>query len=127
MKTKIERLMKKRDRLQTKMSRCESQIEAEQRKEERKEELERNKKERENWSYDETKTFIESPFDIGKIYRVNVSVGDTVKSGDTLFVLEAMKMEIPILAPKDGRVAQVNAHVGDELHKDIVLAVIDTW
>lgn len=127
MKTKIERLMKKRDRLQTKLSQCESQIEEEQRKEKRKEELKRNKKEQENWGHDETKTLIESPFDIGKVYSVNVSVGDTVKNGDTLFVLESMKMEIPILAPKDGTVVQVNAYAGDELHKNVVLAVIDTW
>ena len=43
----------------------------------------------------------------GNILKVNVKVGDAVKSGTVLVVLEAMKMENEIMAPKDGTVAQV--------------------
>ena len=43
----------------------------------------------------------------GTILKVNVANGDTVKAGTVLVVLEAMKMENEILAPKDGTVTQV--------------------
>ncbi|MDR3210370.1 MAG: acetyl-CoA carboxylase biotin carboxyl carrier protein subunit [Planctomycetota bacterium] len=43
----------------------------------------------------------------GTILAVKVNVGDNVKSGQSLVVLEAMKMENDILAPRDGRVAQI--------------------
>lgn len=123
MKTKMERLIAKRDKLQTKLSRCETQIKEEQRKEQ----LKSKKTEREYCACDKTKLLIESPFDAGNVYNVNVSVRDTVKKGDVLFVLETLKMEIPILAPNDGTVVQVNASVGDRVCKDDILAVIETW
>ena len=40
----------------------------------------------------------------GKIWKVVAAAGDTVKRGDTLVILEAMKMEIPVVAPEDGQV-----------------------
>lgn len=53
----------------------------------------------------------------GNILRVEVKQGDTVKSGQILVILEAMKMENEIVAPKDGTVAQVVTSKG---------AVVDT-
>lgn len=53
----------------------------------------------------------------GNIIRVDVKQGDTVKSGQILVILEAMKMENEIVAPKDGTVAQVVTSKG---------AVVDT-
>lgn len=47
------------------------------------------------------------------VVSVNVSCGDTVKQGDTLIVLEAMKMELPIRAPRDGVVATLHCAKGD--------------
>ena len=61
----------------------------------------------------------------GTILKVNVTQGQTVKSGTVLCVLEAMKMENEIMAPKDGTVTQVvvskgaNVNTGDAL---VVLA-----
>ena len=43
----------------------------------------------------------------GNILKINVSQGQSVKEGDTLIVLEAMKMENDVVAPRDGTVAQV--------------------
>ena len=43
----------------------------------------------------------------GTILKVNVTAGQSVKAGDIMFILEAMKMENEIPAPKDGKVAQV--------------------
>lgn len=48
----------------------------------------------------------------GTILRVAVAVGDQVKQGDTLLILEAMKMENEILAPHDGTISQVNVAQG---------------
>ena len=48
----------------------------------------------------------------GNILKVNVKVGDTVKKGDNLCVLEAMKMENEILAPQDGTVSAVSVSSG---------------
>lgn len=49
----------------------------------------------------------------GNILDVRVKPGDTVKSGDTLVILEAMKMENEIAAPQDGTIATVDVHKGD--------------
>lgn len=49
----------------------------------------------------------------GTVVTILVSEGDTVKGGDTVVVLEAMKMETEITAPADGTVARVDVAVGD--------------
>lgn len=48
----------------------------------------------------------------GTILKVNVSNGDTVKKGQVLLILEAMKMENEIVAPNDGKIASVNVEKG---------------
>ena len=48
----------------------------------------------------------------GKICKIEANVGAAVKAGDTVLVLEAMKMEIPVVAPQDGTVATINVAVG---------------
>lgn len=60
----------------------------------------------------------------GNILSVNVSMGQSVKAGDVLFVLEAMKMENDIIAPVDGTVKQIIASKGAAVDTDDVLAVI---
>ena len=57
----------------------------------------------------------------GTILKVNVKVGDTVKSGDVLMILEAMKMENEIMAPADGVVASVNVSAGASVEGGAVL------
>ena len=47
----------------------------------------------------------------GKIISVNAKAGDTVKAGDPLIIMEAMKMEMTLEAPRDGVVAEVSAAV----------------
>ena len=49
----------------------------------------------------------------GNVFKVEVEPGDTVNEGDTLIVVEAMKMETVVAAPRSGTVAQVNVTVGD--------------
>ena len=60
----------------------------------------------------------------GNILKVNVKVGDAVKSGAVLVVLEAMKMENEIMAPKDGTVTQVLVSKGSTVDTGAPLVVI---
>lgn len=60
----------------------------------------------------------------GNILKVNVSAGQSVKEGDVLVVLEAMKMENEIMAPKAGTVAQVLVQKGSTVDTDAPLVVI---
>jgi biotin carboxyl carrier protein len=55
------------------------------------------------------------------VISVNVAPGDHVKSGQTLIVLEAMKMELPVRAPGDGRVRAVHCKPGDLVPPDVSL------
>ena len=60
----------------------------------------------------------------GTILSVNVSVGQAVKSGDVLLILEAMKMENDIVAPCDGTVKQLLVSKGSTVNTDDVLVVM---
>jgi acetyl-CoA carboxylase biotin carboxyl carrier protein len=62
----------------------------------------------------------------GNMWKVMVKPGDTVASGDTLFIMEVMKMEVPHEAPADGVVTAVNIHEGEEgLDAGFIAVVID--
>ena len=61
----------------------------------------------------------------GKIISVDVKAGDTVKEGDTICVLESMKMENPILAPVDGTITEVNVTVDQVVKPGETIAVIE--
>ena len=60
----------------------------------------------------------------GNILDVKVSAGASVKAGDVLVILEAMKMEMPIKAPKDGVVASIAVSNGDKVNTGDVLATM---
>ena len=60
-----------------------------------------------------------------KIVSVNVKVGDAVKEGDVLCLLESMKMENPILAPVDGTITQVGITAEQIVKPGEVVAVIE--
>ena len=68
-------------------------------------------------------TTVPSPMP-GTILSVNVSVGQAVKTGDVLMVLEAMKMENDIVAPCDGTIKQLLVSKGSTVNTDDVLAVL---
>lgn len=61
----------------------------------------------------------------GKILTVNVKPGDVVQEGDTLCMLESMKMENPILAPVAGTVSKVGVTVNQTAQAGDLVAVID--
>ena len=61
----------------------------------------------------------------GKIIDVKVNVGDAVKRGDVVLILEAMKMENEIVAPEDGTVATINVAAGASVEAGAVLATLN--
>lgn len=66
---------------------------------------------------------IEAPMP-GNILKVNFNTGDMVKAGDVLVILEAMKMENEIMAPRDGKVTQVAVSKGSTVDTGAVLLVL---
>ena len=68
-------------------------------------------------------TAVNSPMP-GNVFKVECKVGDSVKAGDVLVVLEAMKMEIEVSAPVDGTVKAVSATVGSTVNTDDLLVTL---
>ena len=68
-------------------------------------------------------TAVNSPMP-GNIFKVECSVGQSVKAGDVLIVLEAMKMEIEVSAPVDGTVKSVAVNVGGTVNTDDLLVTL---
>ncbi len=62
---------------------------------------------------------------VGKIVSVTVKVGDRIKEDDQVAVLEAMKMEMPIVAPISGVVKEICASAGQEVEAEATIAVIE--
>ena len=62
---------------------------------------------------------------VGKIVDLKVKVGDPVKEDDEIAILEAMKMEMPIVSPASGTVKEIKVSVGQTCETDMVLAVIE--
>lgn len=70
------------------------------------------------------KTPVASPMP-GKILAVKASIGQSVKRGDVILILEAMKMENEIVAPEAGTVASINVSVGDTVESGTLLATLN--
>ena len=61
----------------------------------------------------------------GKVFKIEASVGQKVSKGDAVVIIEAMKMEIPVVAPEDGTVASIEVAVGDAIEAGAVLATLN--
>ena len=62
---------------------------------------------------------------VANVWKVVATEGDQVEDGDTLVILESMKMEIPVLAESDGVVAQMAVNEGDVVQEGDLIAVIE--
>ncbi|MFI7424820.1 biotin/lipoyl-binding carrier protein [Nonomuraea sp. NPDC049684] len=62
---------------------------------------------------------------VANVWKVVVREGETVSEGDTLVILESMKMEIPVLAEDGGVVSQLKVAEGDVIQEGDLIAVID--
>jgi biotin carboxyl carrier protein len=61
----------------------------------------------------------------GKVIDVLVKPGDTVQDGEDVVIIEAMKMEMPIVCDEGGTVKEVNCAKGDTVDSDAVLVVLE--
>jgi len=61
---------------------------------------------------------------VANVWKVVKGTGDEVTEGDTLVILESMKMEIPVLAESDGTVVQIAVHEGDVVQEGDLIAVV---
>ncbi len=61
----------------------------------------------------------------GKVFKVEAAQGAQVKMGDTILVLEIMKMETPVVAPKNGTVASINVSEGQSVEAGALLATMN--
>lgn len=61
----------------------------------------------------------------GKVFKIEKAAGDAVKKGDAVVIIEAMKMEIPVVAPQDGTVASIDCTVGQAIEAGAVLATLN--
>ncbi len=61
----------------------------------------------------------------GKVFKIEASVGQKVSRGDAVLIVEAMKMEIPVVAPEDGTVANIDVAVGDAVEAGQTLATLN--
>jgi acetyl-CoA carboxylase biotin carboxyl carrier protein len=62
---------------------------------------------------------------VGKIVAVTVKVGDKVEENDQIATLEAMKMEMPVVAPVGGVVKEIRVSPGQEVESEGIIAVIE--
>lgn len=62
---------------------------------------------------------------VGKVLKIEKQVGDRVEEDDVVIVMEAMKMEIPVVAPTGGMIKEVKVSPGQAVEAEQVLAVID--
>jgi len=69
-------------------------------------------------------TSIEAPM-VGKVLKIEKQVGDHVDEDDVVIVMEAMKMEIPVVAPAGGVVKEIKVAPGQAVEAEQVLAIIE--
>ena len=62
---------------------------------------------------------------VANVWKVVAKAGDAVEEGDTLVILESMKMEIPVIVESDGVVKQIAVNEGDVVQEGDLIAVID--
>jgi biotin carboxyl carrier protein len=62
---------------------------------------------------------------VANVWKVVATAGDTVAEGDTLVILESMKMEIPVITESDGVIAQLAVNEGDVVQEGDLIAVIE--
>jgi len=61
----------------------------------------------------------------GTVWKIEVAVGDTVEDGDTVVILESMKMEMPVESEDDGKVAEIRCEEGQSVQEGDVLVVLE--
>jgi acetyl-CoA carboxylase biotin carboxyl carrier protein len=61
----------------------------------------------------------------GTVWKIEVAVGDTVEEGDTVLILESMKMEMPVEAEDEGTVSEIRCEEGQAVSEGDTLVVLE--
>jgi acetyl-CoA carboxylase biotin carboxyl carrier protein len=61
----------------------------------------------------------------GTVWKIEVGVGDDIEEGDTVVILESMKMEMPVEAEDDGKVSEIKCEEGQSVQEGDVLVVLE--
>ena len=61
----------------------------------------------------------------GTVWKIEVAVGDNIADGDTVVILESMKMEMPVEAEDDGKVSEIRCEEGQSVQEGDVLVVLE--
>ncbi|MBS0537999.1 MAG: biotin/lipoyl-binding carrier protein [Proteobacteria bacterium] len=61
----------------------------------------------------------------GNVWKIQVKPGDKVEADGEIMILESMKMEIPVLAPKGGTIKEIKVNEGEAIGEGQLVAVID--
>ncbi|HAQ52096.1 MAG TPA: acetyl-CoA carboxylase biotin carboxyl carrier protein subunit [Lachnospiraceae bacterium] len=61
----------------------------------------------------------------GKVFKLEKHIGDSVKAGETVMILEVMKMETPVVAPQDGIIATIDVQEGQSIEANALLATMN--
>lgn len=61
----------------------------------------------------------------GKVWKIETAIGQSVALDDTLMLIESMKMEIPVAAPRAGTIVEILVAEGDAVHEGQVVVVLD--
>ncbi len=62
----------------------------------------------------------------GRVWKIEVAVGDHVEEGEVLIILESMKMEIPVESPASGSITELRVELEEAIEEDQVLAVLES-
>ncbi|HET8680884.1 MAG TPA: biotin/lipoyl-binding carrier protein [Micromonosporaceae bacterium] len=62
---------------------------------------------------------------VANVWKVVASAGDPVSEGDTLVILESMKMEIPVISESDGVITKIAVHEGDVVQEGDLIAIVE--
>ena len=61
----------------------------------------------------------------GKMWKILVNVGDSIAEDDEVAILEAMKMEIPVVSPADGTIKEIKVKEGDAVEAEAVIMILE--
>jgi len=61
----------------------------------------------------------------GTVWKIEVAVGDNIEDGDTVVILESMKMEMPVESEDDGKVSEIRCEEGQSVQEGDVLVVLE--
>lgn len=61
----------------------------------------------------------------GSVWKIEKQIGDAIESGDTIMIIESMKMEIPVISEEGGSLSQILVKEGDAINEGAIVAVIE--